>query len=106
MGRQSEAMLESKRPQELDPFPATINTEAGLQLCLARSYDRAVEELRKAVEMEPTFARAHVRLGAALVQRGMFEEAIEEAQRGVDLSGRENYALALLGHGYAVLTPR
>jgi len=52
-GRPSEAVLEAKRAQQLDPLSFFMNRELGHSLYVARRYDDALEQLRKSEELEP-----------------------------------------------------
>ena len=52
-GRLSEAVLESKRAQELDPLSFFMNRELGRGLYLARRFDEALKQFRSAAELKP-----------------------------------------------------
>ncbi len=91
-----------KRAQELDPLSLIINADLGRTLYFARRYDQSLEQFRKALDMDPNFAVAHLWLGQVYEQRRMYETAISEFQKGISLSGGGTYALARLGHAYAV----
>ena len=102
MGRISEALLEMHRAQELDPLSLPIVAIGGWIFCLARQYDRAIEQAKKAIIMDPNYALAHGYLGMALEHTGMLKEAIAEFQKGFTLSGGLPIYLALMGHTNAV----
>jgi eukaryotic-like serine/threonine-protein kinase len=102
LGRREEALVQMKKAQELDPLSLIINADLGRTFYFARRYDESVEQFRKTLDMDPNFALAHLWLGQADEQEKMFEKAIVEFQKGVSLSGGSTYALARLGHAYAV----
>ena len=52
-GRLSEAVVEAKRAQQLDPLSFFMNREVGHSLYVARRYDEALEHLRRSEELEP-----------------------------------------------------
>ncbi len=74
--RFDEAIKESKRAQELDPYSAVIQTDAGLVLYFTRNYDLAKTRLDKALELDPTFVIANIPLGGVYIQQKKFPEAI------------------------------
>jgi adenylate cyclase len=105
MGRHREAIREAKHARELDPLSLLMNQTAGNVLCLARDYDRAIEELQKTLDMDANFASAHGTLGLVYAQKGMCEEAIAEFQKVNALVGGiasiEASVKALMGYAYA-----
>jgi TolB-like protein/DNA-binding winged helix-turn-helix (wHTH) protein/Tfp pilus assembly protein PilF len=101
MGRQQEAINESKLALELDPLSLIINMELGLPFYYEGKYDEAVRQFKKAVAMDPSFALAHCELGWVYEDQGRMPEAIQEllqAAQGDDASP----VLASLGHAYAL----
>src|SRR5262249_34497570 len=65
LGRHSEAVVEGKRAQELDPLTLRVTANLGLTYIQARQYEQAIQEHRKALEMDPNFAVAHGHLANA-----------------------------------------
>ncbi len=102
LGRHEEALTEMEKALELDPLSLITNATLGRALYLARRYDQSLEQFRKTLEMDPNFAPAHLWLGQVYEQRQIYETAIMEFQKGTSLSAGSSYALARLGHGYAV----
>lgn len=78
MGRQQEAIEESKRALDLDPLSSIINDEAALPYYYLGDYDRAIAQLKRTLELDPYFATAHLHLGAVYDAKGMFSEALQE----------------------------
>jgi TolB-like protein/DNA-binding winged helix-turn-helix (wHTH) protein/Flp pilus assembly protein TadD len=101
-GRETEALMEIKLAQEIDPLSPVINTTLGERLYFERRYDEAIGHMRKTLEFSPNFASAHFLLGLALEQKEMFEEAISEFQKANDITGVSQAANASLGHIYAL----
>jgi TolB-like protein/DNA-binding SARP family transcriptional activator len=85
LGRPREALEESRRAYELDPFAMVPSSNYGWQCYLARDFDCAVDQYRRTVEIGPTYGRTHARLGFAYGQKGMFEEATRALQRAIAL---------------------
>jgi DNA-binding winged helix-turn-helix (wHTH) protein/TolB-like protein/tetratricopeptide (TPR) repeat protein len=102
MGRISEALAETQLAQQDDPLSLIVSSNAGLILCLAGSFEQAIETLNKAVEIDPNFPRAHFRLGNVYEQQGMPEKAISEFTEAVRLSGGDSSYEGSLGHAYAL----
>ncbi|MEK6571970.1 MAG: protein kinase [Bacteroidota bacterium] len=100
LGRHAEAIVETKRALELDPFSIAINRNLGDVLVLAKQYDQAIEQIRKTMEMDPNFAPTHFSLGRAYERKGMYDEAIAEYKKAISLS-RDGLSLAGLGIIYA-----
>jgi TolB-like protein/DNA-binding winged helix-turn-helix (wHTH) protein/Tfp pilus assembly protein PilF len=80
MGRFDEALAESHRALQLDPFSLIIACDNGAILYNARQYDRAIEQFRAVRELDPNFARTSL-IVHSYEQKGMFAEAL------VDLAG-------------------
>jgi len=87
MGRHEEAIQEAQLAQRLDPLSLLMNQTAGLVLCVARQYDRAMEELRKVIDMDANYAAAHGTLGLVYARKGKCEQAIEEFEKVASLAG-------------------
>jgi len=102
LGRREEALTEMKKAQELDPLSLIINADLGRTFYFARQYDQSLEQFRKTLDIDPNYAIAHLWLGQVYEQRRMYEAAISEFQKGISASGGSSYALARLGHAYAV----
>jgi TolB-like protein len=82
-GRLSEAVIESKRAQQLDPLSFFMNRELGRSLYLARKYDDALKQLLRADELKPSNEDW---VSLVLEQQGKQKEAINlrlEAARDI-----------------------
>jgi len=80
LGRFDEALRESERARQLDPFSLIIASDNGMIFYFSRQYDRAEEKLNAVLEMEPGFARAHmVRL--VYVEKGQFAKALADIEK-------------------------
>jgi len=102
VGRNSEAIDEVQRAQELDPVSLIINTEVGRIFYLTHKHDQAVVAYRGVIDLDPHFARAHTRLGMAYAAERNFGEAINEFQQAKQISGHDPYLDGLLGFAYAL----
>jgi tetratricopeptide (TPR) repeat protein len=102
LGRHAEALREKTRALAMDPLSVVIQTDLGRMLYFARDYDQSLEHYRAALNMDPNFPSAHLWLAHVYQQKGMFEEAIASLKTGVRLFNESTFALARLGHGYAI----
>jgi tetratricopeptide (TPR) repeat protein len=102
MSRFEEAIAESKRAAELEPYSLIIKTYLGDPYLYSRRFDDAIELYRKAIEFEPNFPETHGTLGIAFLGKQMYEEALKEFQKALDLSRDDPYSLALLAHTSAL----
>jgi len=77
-GRLSDAVLEAKRAQQLDPVSFFMNRELGHSLYVAERYDEALEQLRRSEELEPN-SKSVVRNWIAWIYelQGKQKEAVE-----------------------------
>ncbi len=102
LGRREESLREKARALAIDPLSLIMKTDLARMFYYTRDYDRSLEQYRAALDMDPNFSPTHFGLAHVYQQKGLFEEAISELQTGTRLSGDSTYALAKLGHGYAV----
>jgi len=101
LGRNSEAIAEMTKAENLDPLSLIINHDLAELLLIAHFSDESTEQSRKTIEMDPGFALAHNQLGLAYLERTMFGEAIAELQKAVQLSGGSPTCIANLARAYA-----
>ncbi len=97
LGRMDEAAVEIERAHELDPFSATINTDAGNIFYLARNYDRAIEHLRLTLDLEPNYVPAHTLLGLVYERLGKRAEARAEFETALSLCRSHELPAAVVG---------
>jgi Cytochrome c biogenesis factor len=81
LGRFQEALAESERARQLDPFSAIIATDHSAILLYSRNYDRAIEQAKAALEMEPNYSRAYSILVSAKIHQGNFAPALADVQK-------------------------
>jgi DNA-binding winged helix-turn-helix (wHTH) protein/TolB-like protein/Flp pilus assembly protein TadD len=102
MGRPAEALTESRRAQELDPFRISFKAvEGGIHMS-ARQDDEALRVFQEVVRMQPDYTLARVGLGHAYAAKGMYAEAVEEFRAATSLSGGVPNVWVDLGYAYAV----
>ena len=77
VGRFDEALAESHRALQLDPFSLIIACDNGAILYNARQYDRAIEQFRAVRELDPNFARTSL-IVHSYEEKGMFAEALAD----------------------------
>jgi TolB-like protein/tetratricopeptide (TPR) repeat protein/DNA-binding winged helix-turn-helix (wHTH) protein len=86
-GRNSEAIVEIKKAESLDPLSLIISADVADALCVAHLYDESILQSRKTLALDPNFGVGHYELGQALAQKGMHDEAIAAFQKAIQLSG-------------------
>lgn len=101
LGRNDEAMAESRRALQISPSDTVMNEHMGWTYLMARDYDHAIQSVRKAIEMEPDFLLAHRVLGLAYQYQGQHNDAIAEFARGVEIAHGDPVAKAYLARAYA-----
>jgi TolB-like protein/Tfp pilus assembly protein PilF len=77
LGRQEEALKESRIAQQLDPLSVMITVHRAMFFYNARRYDESVLECRKALAFSPESVFAKWQLGATLTAMGKYDEAIQ-----------------------------
>jgi serine/threonine-protein kinase len=102
LGRKKEALQGKARALAMDPLSVVIRTDLARMLYFFRDYDRSLREFRAALEMDPNFGSAHLWMAHVCQQNGQLDQALSELKEGLRLSGDSAFALAKLGHGYAL----
>ena len=105
LGRMEEAIGEIERAHELDPFSATINTDAGNISYLARNYDGAIQRLRLTLDLQPDYVPAHTLLGLVYERVGSQAEARAEFETALGLCHNSELPAAVVGRAVAVGNP-
>jgi len=80
-GRREEGLAELEEALELEPELGQRTAEVGSLLCLARCYDRAIEQLEGRLALAPKDGLAHFSLGWAYLWKGEPEEALAAFER-------------------------
>ena len=102
LGRHAEGLREKKKALAMDPLSVVIRTDLARMLYFSRDYDQSLAQYQAALEIDPNFGSAHLWLGQVYEQKGLYEEAISSLKSGMRLSNDSTYALAKVGHGYAM----
>jgi TolB-like protein/DNA-binding winged helix-turn-helix (wHTH) protein/Tfp pilus assembly protein PilF len=106
MGRNTEAIAEMKKAEDLDPVSPIINSDLAELLLIARLPDQSIQQSRKTIDMNPNFASAHNQLAQAFIEKQMFHEAILELQKAIQLSGGSSTFTANLARAYVGLNKK
>jgi len=101
LGRNSEAIAEMTKAENLDPLSLIINHDLAELFLIAHFSDESTEQSRKTIEMDPGFALAHNQLALAYLERHMIVEAIAELEKAIQLSGGSPTCIANLARAYA-----
>lgn len=101
LGRNSEAIAEMRKAENMDPLSLIINADLAELLAIAHLPDESIQQSRKTIEMDPGFALAHNQLAQAYLEKSMFGEAITELQKATELSQGSPTITANLARAYA-----
>jgi TolB-like protein/DNA-binding winged helix-turn-helix (wHTH) protein/tetratricopeptide (TPR) repeat protein len=101
-GRTSDAIVEIKTAESIDPLSLIISADVADALCVAHLYDEAIRQSRKTLELDPNFAVGHYELGQALAQKHMHDEAIAEFHMAIQISGHSAAFDSNLAYTYGI----
>lgn len=101
VGREEEALSESRRASELDPLLEGVTFDVGFHLLLLKRYDEALAQFRKLLEPEVNAPAAHYWMGNVYAKRGMHKEAVTEWVASYTVGGDKKLAAAVQ-HAYEV----
>jgi TolB-like protein/DNA-binding SARP family transcriptional activator/Tfp pilus assembly protein PilF len=89
MGRLGEAVQQSRRASELDPFSVVVLDNTAWIRFLTHDVDGAIELYGKSLEINDAWAPGFSALGVIYAQKGMDDAAMRAASRAVELGGRQ-----------------
>ena len=98
LGRQEEALRESRHAYEVDPFAVIVSINYAWQCYIARDYDCAIEQYLRTLEIHTSWGFAYAGLGVAYAQKGMLDDAMRAVRKAVDLSPQHTDHLANLAY--------
>jgi tetratricopeptide (TPR) repeat protein len=101
LGRNTEAIKEMKKAENLDPISPVVNADLAELLLIAHLPDESIQQSRKTIEMHPGFALAHNQLAQAYIQKRMLPQAVEELKEAIRLAGDSPIFVANLARAYA-----
>jgi TolB-like protein/DNA-binding winged helix-turn-helix (wHTH) protein/Tfp pilus assembly protein PilF len=101
VGRNSEAIVEMGKAENLDPLSLIINADLAELLLIAHLPEQSIQQSRKTIEMDANFAPSHNQLAQGFLEKHMFGEAIAEMQTAIQLSGGSPTFSANLARAYA-----
>ena len=101
-GRQSEAVAEIRRAQELDPLSLIVNDVVGWIYYQGRQYDQAIQQYNKTLEMDSNYAPALLDLGTAYLRKGDHRNALASFQRAIAVGGENSVALSGMAQAHAL----
>src|SRR5690348_16461879 len=85
MARLIEAMRETERARDLDPYSGWVTSWLGQVLYHARRYDDALREMRRGLEMHPDSPSFYWDMADVYEQKKMFAEAFAARQQALSL---------------------
>ena len=86
MGRPKEALEQSRRAYELDPFSVVMISNYGWQCYLSRNMECAIEQFLRTVEIGASYGRGYQRLALAYAHTGRLDDALGAVKRAVTFS--------------------
>ena len=101
MGRSDEAIQETRRAYELDPFAVAISGNVGWHCYSVRDYECAVEQFPRTAAIG-AYANAQRGIALAQAQRGRNDEAIAAMRDAISMSPQRSEFLADLAYVLAV----
>jgi tetratricopeptide (TPR) repeat protein len=101
IGRSDEAVRESRRGYELEPFSSHVSLTYAWQCRLARNYDCAIRQYQRTLELNSMWAFTWDGLGLAYAGKGMHDQAIRAMERAIELSPKAAYTHVDLAYVYA-----
>jgi len=101
LGRNSEAIAQMRKAENLDPLSLIINADLAELLLIAHLPDESIQQSHKTIEMDANFALAHNQMGQGYLEKHMFGEAIAEIKKAIQLSGGSPTFTANLARAYA-----
>ncbi|MGH9675257.1 MAG: TPR end-of-group domain-containing protein, partial [Bryobacteraceae bacterium] len=103
MLRPAEALDHLRRAVDLDPLSSERSMALGWFYVLpARQPQQGLEPLRKAIAADPGSFIAYAQLGLAYIQLKRPGEAVKAFETSLSLGGQATWAMAGLGHAFAV----
>ncbi|MGB6626189.1 MAG: protein kinase [Candidatus Acidiferrales bacterium] len=102
MGRDTEALGESRQAQQLDPLSIWTQITAGYVFYYTRHYDQAIAQCQKVLELDPNSVGAYDCLGTGYLAVGKNAQAISDSLKASNLSSDDPSRLVGLGRAYAL----
>ena len=101
MGRSDEAIQETRRAYELDPFAVAVSANVAWHCYCVRDYDCAVQQFRRTAAIG-AFPNAQVGIALSEAQRGRFDEAMKAMREAISMSPQRSEYIADLAYVQAV----
>jgi TolB-like protein/Flp pilus assembly protein TadD len=101
VGRVDEALAESRKLIELDPFDLINNVHLSWHHYMAREFPAALNEAQRTLAMEKRFHWGYFFAGLALDAVGEHGDAVKHLRTSLELSGQSTVMLSALGHAHA-----
>lgn len=92
LGRFTDALLEVKKAQRLDPLSLNLNRLVVVIHYFARQYGKAIERCLETLEIHQDSGLAYELLGLCYVEEQMYEEAVAAFQKSIDFTDDQSPA--------------
>jgi len=101
-GRHEEAVRESDRAIEIDPFCLVNATSAAWTRYAAGDYDSAITRCRNTIDLDPEYLPARRLLGASYLQVGRTSQALAALEGAAAIGAADPVVLSWLAHAQGV----
>lgn len=102
LGQMEEAIVQSRRAQELDPFAVVVMNEVAKNLYYARAYDEAIKHFVHFISIEPDSAYLHKGLAETYLQRSAYQAAVRAIEEAITISKNSPFILDAAAAVYAL----
>ncbi len=94
--RFDEALIESRRAEELDPLSPIISMNLADNLVFARRYDEGIAQYKRTLSLNPDFSLVHWGLATPYAAKGALPEAVAATRKYLE-TGHDPVAKGYLG---------
>ena len=101
-GRQTEAIAEIRRAQELDPLSLIVNDVVGWIYYEGRQYDQSIQQYKKTLEIDPHYVPVLLDLGTAYLRKNDYENALVQFEKAKRAGGETALVLSGLAQAQAL----
>jgi len=100
-GRYEEAVRETRKALQLEPFTPILNVNLGMALMFGKHIAEAEHVFRKTLDMDSNFPIAHYGYAQLLILQKNFDEAVTESEKAVQAIPESSYYRGYLGYACA-----
>jgi len=101
-GRNSEAVAEIRKAQELDPLSLIVNDVVGWIYYESRQYEQADRQYNETLQMDPTYVPALLDQATIQMRVGQYRNSLERLHKAQTITGDNGVVLSDLAQAYAL----